>query len=156
MAVTRFLARDLTIEISTGPGVDTISGTADDTWTPILGLNTLSHSPSTNRADAGGFDSNGRAKHLVTERGDTWTLSGHSLEDVATGDRDPGQAAVEASAKLTGPTAMRFFRITSPGGNIQIFAGSAELTHPGGGHNDIASWSTTIEVDGEPTYIPAP
>jgi hypothetical protein len=126
MAVTRFLARDLTIEISTGPGVDTISGTADDTWTPILGLNTLSHSPSTNRADAGGFDSNGRAKHLVTERGDTWTLSGHSLEDVATGDRDPGQA------------------------------GSAELTHPGGGHNDIASWSTTIEVDGEPTYIPAP
>lgn len=156
MAVTRFLARDLTIEISTAPGADTIAGTTDDTWVPILGLNTLSHSPSTNRADAGGFDSNGRAKHLVTERGDTWTLAGHALEDTANGDRDPGQEAVETKAKLTGPSAMAFYRITSPGGNYIIFQGSAELSHPGGGHNDIASWSTTIEVDGEPTYGSTP
>lgn len=156
MAVTRFLARDLTIDISTAPGVDTIEGTTDDTWTPILGLNTLTHAPSTNRADAGGFDSAGRARHLVTERGDTWTLAGHALEDVTTGDRDPGQAAIEAAGKLTGPAAMRYFRITSPGGNAQIFHGSVELTHPGGGHNDIATWGTTIEVDGSPQYIPAP
>lgn len=155
MAVTRFLARDLTIEISTGPGVDTIAGTDDDTWTPILGLNTLTHAPSTNRADAGGFDSNGRTKHLVTERGDTWTLAGHALEDPANGDRDPGQEAVETSAKLTGPSAMSFYRITSPGGNAIIFSASAELTNPGGGHNDIASWGTTLEVDGDPQYIPA-
>lgn len=156
MAVTRFLARDLVIEISTGAGADTIAGTDDDTWTPINGLNTLTHAPSTERADASGFDSNGRAKHLVVQRGDTWTLGGHALEDVATGARDAGQLAVENLAKLIGPASIGYFRITSPGGNKIIFGGSAELTHPGGGHNDLANWSTTVEVDGEPTYIAAP
>src|SRR5688500_2476491 len=104
MAVTKFLARDLAIAIHTGPWVDTTLGTADDVKTTIGGLNSSTHAPSTARADTTSFDSNGRDEHLPASRGETWPLAGFSLEDVSVGatagDRDPGQAAVEALAKL--------------------------------------------------------
>lgn len=155
MAVTKFLARDLAISIHTGPGTDTILGTADDVKTNIGGLNSLSHAPSTSRADTSSFDSNGRDEHLVASRGETWTLAGFSLEDVATGDRDAGQEAVEALGKLVGPAGLGFFTITSPGGNTILFQASVEVTLGGGGHNDAAGWQAVLTVNGEPTYTPA-
>lgn len=152
MAATKFLARDLAIAISTAPGVDTIDGTDDDTWTPIGGLNSLTHSPSTSRADTSSFDSNGRDEHLVASRGESWTLSGFSLEDVADGTRDAGQEAVEALSKLVGPAGLGYFKVTSPGGNTIIFQASAEVTLNGGGHNDAAAWQAALQVNGEPAY----
>ena len=156
MATTKFLARDLTMAISTAVGVDTEAGTEDDTWTVIGGLNSLTHSPATSRADTSSFDSNGRDEHLVASRGETWNLAGFALEDVATGDRDAGQAAVEALAKLVGPAGIGYFKVTSPGGNTIIFAASAEVTLHGGGHNDAAAWQAVIQVTGEPVYAAAP
>ena len=80
MAVTKIPARDFTIEIDSGvPG--------PPAWTPIGGLNSLTPSPSTNRADTTDFDSNGVAEHLVMERGLEFTVAGHHLEDALTGDR---------------------------------------------------------------------
>ncbi len=156
MATTKFLARDLAIAISTGVGIDTVGGTADDTWTPIGGLNSLTHSPSTSRADTSAFDSNGRDEHLVASRGESWTLAGFAIEDVATGARDVGQEAVEALGKLVGPAGLGYFKVTSPGGNEIIFQASAEVTLHGGGHNDAAAWQAAVQVNGEPTYIAAP
>lgn len=155
MAVRKFLARDLAIAISTAPGVDTIAGTDDDTWTPVGGLNSLTHAPSTSRADTSSFDSNGRDEHLPASRGETWTLAGFTLEDVANGARDPGQAAVEALGKLVGPAGLGYFKVTSPGGNAIIFEASVEVTLAGGGHNDAAAWQAVVTVNGEPEYIPA-
>ena len=156
MAVTKYLARDLTIAISTAVGADTIKGTADDTWTIIGGLNTLTHAPSTARADTSSFDSNGRDEHLIASRGETWTLAGFSLEDVANGDRDAGQAAVEALGKLVGPAGLGWFKVTSPGGNAIRFEASVEVTIHGGGHNDAAAWQAVVTVNGEPQYDAAP
>ena len=52
MATTKIPARDFTIEIDSAyPGTPA--------WTPIGGLNSLTPSPSTNRADTTDFDSNG-------------------------------------------------------------------------------------------------
>lgn len=155
MAVTKYLARDMAIAISTAVGVDTIAGTADDTWLNIGGLNSLSHAPSTSRADTSSFDSNGRDEHLVASRGETWTLAGFSLEDVGTGDRDPGQEAVEALGKLVGPAGLGWFQITSPGGNTIRFQASVEVTLGGGGHNDAASWQAVLQMNGEPVYTAA-
>jgi len=145
MARTKFLARDLTIEVQT----------AVDTWTPIGGLNTLTHSPSTERADTTGFDENGRPTHLVAQRGDSWELAGFALVDVESGEKDPGQEYIETSAQEMGLAAEETYRITDPGGNALQFAATAELTRPGGGHNDAASWAASIEMTGEPTYTPA-
>ena len=156
MAVTKYLARDLSIAIHTGPGVDTILGTADDVKSVIGGLNSLTHAPSTSRADTSSFDSNGRDEHLVASRGETWTLAGFSLEDVGDGTRDPGQEATEALGKLVGPAGIGWFTITSPGGNTILFEASVEVTLGGGGHNDAAAWQAVLTVTGEPTYTPAP
>lgn len=147
MAITKFLARDLVIEIQTNP--------VGPVFTPIGGLGTLTHNPSTNRADAADFDSNGRAEHIVVERGDSWALAGHAKEDVATGDKDLGQEKVEALAQEVGLDSLGTFRITSPGGNVIQFEGSAEVTLPGGGHNDLATWAATITVSGAVQYTPA-
>lgn len=146
MAVTKYLARDLTCEINVGYG-----GYGDD-WVPVKGVESLTHSPSTSRADTTDFDSEGRGEHLVSERGDSWALSGFALEDVATGDRDPGQAAVETLAKQIGLDSMGQFRMTSPGGNTITFLASAEVTQAGGAHNDPAAWAATLTVSGDVTY----
>ena len=52
------------------------------------------------------------------ERGLEFTIAGHHLEDALTGDRDPGQAAVETLARAVGLAATGSFRVTSPGGNV--------------------------------------
>jgi hypothetical protein len=144
MAVTKFLARDLTIEIAP-------SGSGGE-YIPIKGLNTLTHSPTSTDAETTDFDSNGRSEHMKAERGDSWTLAGFALEDVLTGTRDPGQAAVEALAQEVGLDSLGAFRITSPGGNAIDFQASAEVTLAGGGNNDPAAWQAVIRVSGPVTF----
>jgi hypothetical protein len=141
MAITKFLARDLTFEIGE-------QGTGGDAWLEVKGLQSLSHSPSSTDADTTDFESDGHAEHLKAERGDTWTITGFTLEDVMTGERDPGQAAVEALAQLGGPAGIGLFRITSPGGNQIEFDASAEVTLAGGGTNDAAAWNATVKTSG--------
>lgn len=140
MALTKFLARDLVIEI-----LDPASG---GDYTEIKGLETLSHSPSSTKADTTDFEGGGRKSHLVAERGDEWTLSGFKLEDVATGEGDPGQVLVEELGEKISFESLGQFRITSPGGNQIEFQASAEVTKPGGGHNDPAAWGAKLEVSG--------
>lgn len=143
MAVTKFLARDLVIEVRDA---------GDTAWVAIGGLNSLTHSPATSRADTTGFDSNGREEHIVAQRGETWTLAGFAMEDVGAGTRDAGQERVEDLGKLRGLDAQGSFRVSSPGGNTITFDASAEVTLAGGGHNDAAAWQAVLTVSGEPVY----
>lgn len=149
MATTKFLARELVFEIRTAVG--------PDVWTPVLGLDSISHSPSTERADTTSFDEAGRASHLVAQRGDTFEISGKALIDVAAvGEgKDPGQTAVEALARAIGSAAIGRFRITDPATNRLEFSASAEVTLPSGGTNDAATWGASLEVTGAPTYTPS-
>lgn len=142
----KFLARDLLIDINTG-------SIATPTWTPILGLTSLTHAPSTERADAGGFDTGGRKAHMVAERGDTWTLEGHKKVDPTDGAGDAGQEAVETLALAIGTAAEGQFRLTVPGtgADSYTFMATADATLPGGGTNDLAEWGAVIEVTGAVT-----
>lgn len=145
MAKTKFLARDLSIDVS-----------ISSVFTAIGGLETLTHSPSTERADTTGFDENGRPTHLVAQRGDSWELAGFALVDVANGDKDAGQDYIEGLGRAFGTAAEGLFRMTDPGGNKIEFAGTVEVKLPGGGHNDAATWGATVEITGPVTYTPAP
>lgn len=144
MAVTKFLARDLTIEVEDpdSPG----------SFVNVGGVHSLTHSPSTSKANTSDFNSNGRAEHIVAERGESWTVAGFALEDVETGQKDQGQDLVETLGRQRGPASIGNFRITSPGGNAIVFAASAEVTIHGGATNDAAAWQAVLEVTGEPEY----
>ena len=146
MAANKFLARDLTFEVRTAVG--------PDVWTEVKGLDSLTHSPSTERADTTGFDENGRASHILAQRGDTWELAGKALLDVAAvGEgKDPGQLAMEVLGRAIGTAAEGRFRVTDPAGNKLEMSGTVEITMPGGGTNDAASWGASIEVTGAPTF----
>ncbi len=144
MALTKFLARDLDIVI--------VLADSGSTELPIKGLNTLTHSPSSTDADTTDFESNGHNEHLKAERGDQWTLAGFHLEDVITGDRDPGQAACEALAQETSFASLGSFKITSPGGNTIEFKASAEVTLAGGNNNEAATWQCILKVSGATTF----
>lgn len=144
MAVTKFLARDLTIEIEDPDDVGS--------FVNVGGVHSLTHSPSTAKANTSDFNSNGRSEHLVAERGETWTIAGFALEDVATGQQDEGQQLCEQLGRERGPASIGVFRITSPGGNAIVFDASVEVTIHGGGNNDAAAWQAVIEVTGEPDY----
>jgi len=125
-------------------------------WTRVGGLESLTPSPSTERADTTGFDERGRPSHLVVQRGDSWELAGFALVDLATAAKDPGQLMIENSCDLFGVAAELVYRISDPANNRLIFNGTAELTRPGGAHNDAATWSASVEMTGEPLKIPGP
>jgi hypothetical protein len=141
MAVTKWLAEDLTAEINTGTEGAPV-------WTEIKGLNSIAHAPSTQRADATDFNSEGREEHLPVRRGDSFTLGGFALEDAATGDQDPGQEAVEALAREVGTAGIGQFRFTTAGSREFTFKASAQVTAFGGGNNDLSTWSAELVVTG--------
>lgn len=143
MALTKIPARDFKIEIDANYGA---SGGAD--FIPIGGLTSLTLAPKTTEADTTDFDSEGVAEHFIMERGLEFTISGQRLEDSVTGDRDPGQVAVEALGALVGVASLGSFQVTSPGGNVDSFLASAETTPYGGGHNDPANWNAKIHISG--------
>jgi hypothetical protein len=138
VGLTKIPARFMSIEI------EIVS-----TWTAVGGITDMTPSPSDVNADTGDYDSEGLAEHMVMERGRAFTLSGWRLEDVATGERDPGQAAIEALSEEIGPEANGHFRITSPGGLVDTFLASvSDVTAFGGGKNDPAAWGATLTVSG--------
>jgi len=149
MATTKFLARDLAISVRTAVG--------PDVFTPILGLDTLTHSPATEKADTTGFDEDGRATHIVAQRSESWELAGKALLDVAAvGEgKDPGQKAVEVLADAVGAAAEGRFQLVDPAGNKREFSATVEHTRPGGGHNDGATWGATLEMTGPAVYTPS-
>jgi hypothetical protein len=139
-------ARDFILEIDAGYGT-----TSPNDWTAIGGLMNLTPAPNTVEADTADNDSAGVSEHMVMERGVSFSIAGHYLEDMSNGDRDPGQEAVEALATLVGVESNGAFRLTSPGSTQVTFLASAEVTSGGGGHNDPANWSATIHVSGAVT-----
>jgi len=141
MAVTKVLARDYVFELNTGTD-------AVPVWTEVKGVNTWSHSPQANDADTTTFDEAGRLSHLKASRGDEFGLQGLILEDVATGDRDPGQEACEAWGREIGPASLKQFRITSPGGSTITFHASATCTVGGGGNDDPSAWEVSMVASG--------
>lgn len=142
MADDAILARDWTFEVDEAGGVN---------YKTIGGINTFTLGSVKNDADTTRFSSNGWMRHLPASRGVTLTLDGMYEEDVSTGARDAGQAAVETLAGYIGTTGIGTFRVTSPGGNIKTFSGSVKLNDIGGGNDDPTSWGCEITVDGEVT-----
>lgn len=147
MAVAKVLARDFTWEIDDGLGTST--------FVEIGGLTSVSPSPTKNDADTTDFDSDGWLEHMVASRGLSFSLEGHYLEDTSDGSRDPGQERVEAVAQLVGADSVVPFQITTPGGTVISCNVSCDASpfgaSGGGGNDDPASWSATINVSGKPT-----
>jgi len=140
VAVKKLLARDWVFEVLDGV-----------TYLEIGGIEKFSVDPKSTETDTTDFASAGHDEHLITSRGASIKLDGFHLEDPADGDRDPGQAKIEALALLTGNDSLGDFRLTSPGGVVWTFSGSAEVAGPSGGKNDPASWAATIKVSGPVT-----
>jgi hypothetical protein len=144
MTITDTLARD-------NGALDVNTGTHDSpVWTPVAGLNNWSPSPSKNSADTTKFSNGGWASHLPASRSLSMTFSGLKQVDPDTGDRDPGQAAVEALGLLMGPDGLGEFR-HSMVGVVNVFTASVNATVGGGGNDDPDAWSVELEMSGSPT-----
>jgi hypothetical protein len=151
--VTKILSSTFSVAVVTGedpgPPIEPI-------WTDIHGINQLTHAPTTNRADVHDFDSAGRQEHIVTRRGDTFTVNAYRLDNEATGERDPGQAFMEAQSKVVGPSAETRVQILAPGGSGVAFTCTVQTTNFGGSTDDPAGWSCEMVVTGDITDIAAP
>lgn len=141
MAIVRVLARDWKLKVDNGTG----------TFVEVGGINTFGFGGSKTDADTTGFDSDGWSEHLVAGRGRTLTMEGFFLEDPDTGQRDAGQAIIDALANEIGEDAIGSFELTTPGGTTYEFNGSVEPSDVGGGHNDATGWGATITVTGQVT-----
>lgn len=146
MANETYLAREHELEINTGT-------TALPEWTVIRGWTNLDPSAETERTDDTHAHSAGWRQGKVAQRGVTFSIELQVLRDAA-GVLDPGQQALRDVAELVGSQSLGEFRYyhTPSGEGFQFFA-SAELSWPGGGTNDNATASGTLEVDGKPTAV---
>lgn len=118
----------------------------------IGGVTQISHSPSTETADATTFDAAGRTRNLSVSRGDEFTITALRLEDEGTGDRDPGQDRAETLAAEIGQAALEEWKLTFAGGGTMTFTAHAQVQYTGGGVNDLANWEATVTVYGTPTF----
>lgn len=123
-------------------------------WLPIGGVNTWSPSPTDNTADVTDFDSedadgNAVTEHLPIRRGFAWTLGGLTEMDETTGERDPGQAAVEAMARKTGYGGLAQFRqVHKTTGAAKTCLASFGGIGGGGGNDDPNAWGVTVTASG--------
>lgn len=140
----KHLARDYEFELNVGT-IDTPD------WVEIKGINTWSNTPVGNRANTTTFDEDGRLSHLPASRGDSIGLQGLLVWDDDTGDRDPGQEAVEAWGQQIGPDGLKQFRITDPEGATLTSLASAVVTIGGGGNDDPSAWNVDVQFSGTPT-----
>lgn len=146
MATEPQLARQFRMEINTGT-------VALPVWVHIGGITNISPGQDSQKTDDGDFDSNGRAKHSVAERGDSFQIDMNYLEDEA-GLRDPGQQALLDVARLIGNAGKAGYRYIFPNGEDAVqFRASADMALPGGGKTDNASQSVTLTVDGDITDV---
>lgn len=146
MANETYLAREHELEVNTGTE-------ALPTWTVVRGWTSLSPSPETERTDDTHAHSAGWAQHKVAQRGISFSIELQVLRDAA-GVLDPGQQAIRDLSELTGTDSLGEFRYYhKPSGEGFTFDGSVELAWPGGGVNDNATASGTIQVDGQPTAV---
>lgn len=140
-------ARHFVLEIDENYGTS-----GGESWLPIKGLTSFGQSPKTTDTDTTDFDDDGDATHQTMERSAEYTASGFYLEDRTTGERDPGQEAIEALGERMGPASVGAFRVTSPGNNRWAFLATAEVTSPGGGgNNDMSAFSFKLSRTGAVT-----
>lgn len=141
MAIVKVRADAFKISVNTGTD-------AAPVYTPIGGIRNFSVSSSKNDIDTRDFDSGGWLEHIVGSRGKSFSISGAREEDEATGARDPGQEAVEASGDALGAAAVIKYQIESPGGKLYEFAASADVTPFGGGLDEFATWEAGLTMSG--------
>lgn len=119
------------------------------TWYQVCGINSMTLTPETKRADTKVFCDQGWESHLVSGRGFTIKLDGYYQED-ANGTRDSGQAFIESKAVCIGADAVFDVRLTSPGGNEYQFYATADYPEIGGGVDDATKWSCSLTMTGAP------
>lgn len=140
------LAREYELEVEVN------DGTAP-AFVVVRGWTSLEPSPSTERTDDTHAHSAGWAGHKVSQRGMSFSIELQVLRDAA-GVMDPGQQALRDLGELVGTDSLGHFRYYhKPTGEGFEFDGSVEIAWPGGGTNDNATASGTIEVDGKPTAV---
>ena len=124
-------------------------------YVDIGGVTSFSPSPEKNDADTTTFDSDGWVEHIVASRGLSFDIEGLHIEDAATGNRDAGQEELEDLAMEMGHDAMCTFRLTRPHTGSQVYMTVSVQAPPegistGGGNDDPAGWSATLNVSGKP------
>lgn len=140
-SVGKTLAQQASLAINTGTK-------ESPDWTEIGGLTGITYNPSSNNVDTRDFDSGPWQESLVTSRGATWSLTGHRKNDPDTGERDPGQAAVEALQTEVGEAANGHFQYVLPEGDTFEFTAHANVTPFGGGLDAVTTWNAELTMTG--------
>jgi len=141
MSITKVLARHFKLEINIGTE-------ATPSWLKVNGLETLTFSSTKTDVETDDFDSAGLDEHMVVGRGRSMGIEGYYLVDLDTGDRDPGQEAVETAAELIGEDSLAQFKLTYPGGAVKTFYASVNLKDMGGAKKAKAGWGADLTVSG--------
>lgn len=122
-------------------------------WEEIENIDSVTHNPTKVDADTGSFSAAGRARHIVAERGDEFTLTIKYVIDDVTGKEPDGNEALRTLASKIGHESIGKFRYVGPNGDGIEFGGSAVVGMPVGARNDPGTYNVTITVSGDITPV---
>lgn len=134
-------ARSWVFEISDGEDTET--------WLQVEGITEWEADPSEGEeeVDITDFNSDGEAESLPMQRGESLTLTG--LREMVAGEQAPGQARVEALAKLKvyeGVSQFRWRHATET--SWRVWDAWVSLGSRGGANNDMTSFEASLRRTG--------
>lgn len=129
-----------------------IKDKATDTWLDIGGVNTFEEDPSEGgeTVDTTTFKSDGESESEAMQRGGSLNIEGFKDYDDDTGERDPGQAAVDVLCTKKSRESLGEIRFRHDSFDEWTnWTAHGERGGSGGGNNDKTSWSTTFTRSGK-------
>ncbi|MBK3576125.1 hypothetical protein JHN63_20340 [Streptomyces sp. MBT65] len=129
-----------------------------DTWLPIAGVNTFTHSPGENEetVDTTVFESDGQYEQDVMQRGASLAVEGQYRIDKTTKAQDAGQAYIdhEWTNRLGFESRNRIRWRHETQTQWVVWDSTVTPGEQGGGNNDKTSWSATMTKCGTATKEP--
>ncbi|SMP25094.1 hypothetical protein SAMN06265361_10516 [Laceyella tengchongensis] len=119
-------------------------------WLKLCGITSFKFGGEDETAETNSFCKQGFKGQMVVQRGWKLEFEANYLEDIATGERDAGQALIDKLAKELDQAAQTRLKMITPSKKHGFYIlGAPSISDMGGGTNDIASWNFSWVIDGK-------
>ncbi len=148
MVTQEILGKDLQLKVTDD----------SDSLQEIEGITSYSFDKEYTDTDTTSNDEDGDATSLPVKIGRSFSIEGKRKED-GDGNLATGQALLVALSDKKGHNAVREYKfLTQDGSALEVtFDAWIELgTELTAGHEEHATWSATVHVNGTPSYLPSP
>ncbi|SDZ00987.1 phage tail tube protein [Thermoactinomyces sp. DSM 45892] len=119
-------------------------------WLKLNGITSFKFGGEDETAETNSFSKQGYKGQMVVQRGWKLEFESNYLEDITTGERDPGQAYIDQLAQELGQEAQSRLKMVAPSRKHGFYIlGTPSISDMGGGVTDVMTWNFSWVIDGK-------